>query len=365
MCNNALPNSLAYSDGGRAFRSAVDPVALPTLLVPLESEDELQSTLEAIRFSYTGSLGFDKEEKRQGQACGQLGACGRDKEVRLSVSELVRIRRQAEYLQVHGCAEACDAALVAWFTPTGGCGSSSATSSSSPSPLAPVLELYSCRHLLPSEEEDAYVGPILSACGQHLVGNWGAPIPDGEDQPSKVEILAWLLGGGDAMRIVNTYELEHRWYSLSAAALEELLQSDHLSTDDEATVVLLVEMWVAAQGSAVTEADKARVRGQLRLVNCSTSYLFDVLPELPWLLGPNAAQQAAFMARCRLTDRSEWGRLGDVMGYDTSSPWYGKPRLQSVPEEGVSYRLEITRADLLWALQREGEEFRSLSERGG
>ncbi len=322
----------------------------PALLVPLEHEDELQPSLDAVRFMYTGSLA--PAMTQQGQVQKQQQAHS------VSAGELVRIRRQAEYLQVHGCTEACDAALVEWFKqrPIASGGNSSAstttaTASSPGSPLAPVLELYSCRHLLPSEEEDARVGPILSACGRYLVGNWGAPLPDGEHQPSKAEVLAWLLGGGDAVRIANDPQLLQLWYSLPAAALEELLPSDHLSTDDEATVVLLVEMWVAAKGSAVTEADKARVRRQLRLVNCSTSYLFDVLPKLPWL----GAQQAAFLARCRMTDRSKWQQHGSQMGgYDTSSPWYSQPRPQSVPEEGVSYRWEVSREDLLAALPEKG-----------
>ncbi len=120
-------------------------------------------------------------------------------------------------------------------------------------------------------------------------------------------------------------------------------------------MVLLVERWVAAQGADVTEADKARVRGLLRLVNCSTSYLYDVLPKLPWL-GPDAAQQAAFLTRCRQTDRSEWEHMSEQLGeYDMSNPWYGTPRPQSVPEEGVSYRWEVSREELLAGLRREGD----------
>ncbi len=382
---------------------------LPNLLVPLESDDELQPSIEAIRFIYTGSLAprLQAEEQQQGQGHGQQKAqmqgrgeqdgCG-VAEAGFGVGELVRIRRQAEYLRVHGCAEACDEALEEWFAPMDGSDAGDGSSSaSSGSPLGPVLELYSCRHLLPSEEEDARVGSVLSACCQYLALHWAEPLtgeeqgeegPGGEEgeegeegsrqetrqggdqeegqqqqqqdlcaeveeeraeAPSKAEILAWLLGG-DAARIVNDAELTVLWYSLPAAALEELLQSDHLSTDDEATVVLLVEMWVAAQGSDLTEADKARVRRQLRLVNCSTSYLFDVLPKLPWL----AAEEAALLARCRLSSKAQWGQLISKLGAgDKGKSWYsGKPRPQSVPGEGVSYPWEVSREDLLAGLKK-------------
>ncbi len=284
----------------------------------------------------TGLPPLQGQGQEQGQGQGQQG---------VSVRELLLIRRQAEYLQVQGCAEACDVALVGCFRRrSGGKGSPA-------SPLAPVLELYSCRHLLPSEEEDNQrVKPVLAACRNFLVRNWDATIPDGEDQPSKAAILAWLLGG-DAVRIANDEELLVTWFSLPASALEELLQSDHLSTDDEATVVALAEMWVAGQGSAATEDEIARVRAQLRLVNCSTSYLFDVLPKLPWL-GPEPVQQAVFLARCRLSDRSSWENLGSQLdGYDTTTPWYGKRRPQSVRQEGVSYSWEVSREELLAGLR--------------
>ncbi len=345
---------------------------LPELKVHLNSEDELQPVMAAIRFMYTGSL---REQQRQGQQRQQQqqqglqqgrdvrGDSGRGTEGGAGphVSHLVRVRRLADYLQVHGCAEACDEALAECFEEGPDGGSSSSTSSGSP--LNPVLELYSCRHLLPSPEDDPRVRAVVTACRQYLVANWGAPLPvapsDGTAQlqaPTKAEILAWLLGGGDAVRIANDPELRTAFLALPVGAVEELLQSDHLSTDDEATVVALVEAWVAAQGAAVTKEDKARVRRQLRLVNCNTAYLFDVLPKVPWLQ-PNPAQQAAFMARCRFNNRSHWQQHGGACGgYDTSSPWYGKPRQQSVPEEGVPYSWEVSKEDLLAGLRGAGAD---------
>ncbi len=329
---------------------------LPELAVSLNNEDELEPTLAAIRFMYTGSVVGTEEP--QGALCGQQqGPSGGGDNTRgdCSIKALLLTRRQAEYLQVQGCAGACDAALVGRFSGTPGDDGRGPAS-----PLAPVLELYSCRQLLPSPEEDPRVVPILSACCNRLSRNWEEQLPAGAGssaaaQPSKLDLLVWLLGSTDAVRIANDPQLLQRWLAMPVGALEELLQSDHLSTDDEATVVYMVEEWVWAQGSAVTEADKARVRRQLRLVNCSPSYLLDVLPKLP-VMGPEAAQRAAFLARCRLTDRSQWREMGhEAGGYDTSTPWYGEPRPQSVPEKGLSFRWEISRADLLAGLKAEGE----------
>ncbi len=350
-------------DGPDSENCAVrdDSPALPELLVPLDSEDDLQPAIAAIRFIYSGSLVDVKQEQGRGQTQAQgqpEGGRGDGSGVRvdLSVSELLRIRRQAEYLQVHGCTEVCDAALLDKYKkPAPSLSSGSGTSSASP--LAPVLELYSCRHLLPSKEEDARIKPVLSACQRHLLRHWAAQLPAGPNgtaEASKVEVLVWLMGIGDAVRIANDVHLLQRWVRLPAAVLEDLLQSDHLSTDDEATVVMLVELWELTQVSSMTAADMARLRRQLRLVNCNTSYLFDVLPKLPWL-GPDPVQQAVFLARCRLSDRSLWQQLGGPgEGYDTSSPWYGKPRPQSAPEEGVSYRWQVSRGDLLAGLRKEG-----------
>ncbi len=353
-CENASSVEQGPSLVGLPSIDASSRSELPELLVPLDSGDELQPSVAAIRFMYTGSV-FHQAEAQPRQQHARQGQAQQLEDGTLPVGELLLIRRQAEYLQVQGCAEACDAALEECFkrSPV-----SSSSSSSTASPLAPVLEMYNLQHLLPSEDEEPRIKLLLTACRKRLVQHWEAQLPEspkGTARASRAKILAWLLGGGDAVRIANDPQLTSAWLQLPAAALEELLQFRYLSTDDEATVVLLVEMWVAAQGSAVTEADKARVRGQLRLVNCNTAYLFNVLPKLPWL-GPDPGQQAAFMARCRLSDRPQWRQHGLALGgYDTSTPWYSRPRPQSVPEEGVSYRWEVSREDLLAGLRREGD----------
>ncbi len=335
-----------------------DVRGLPELRVTLDREEELEPARTAVRYLYTQSLaGQQEQQEQQQQGPAQGVSSGAHPGSGLSVGELVVVAKVAEFLDIVDCAEACYDALVECFE--GALSSSSSSSISSPaSPLAPVLELYSFRHLLPSPDHHPGVGPVLAACRKYLLRHWAAQLPPTaagcSASPTKGDLLAWLLGGGDAVRIANDSQLLQLWTELPAVALEELLQSDHLSTDDEATVVFLVEEWVLAGGSGVTEEDAARVRRELRLVNCNTCYRHDVLPKLPWL-GPDPGRQAAFLNRCREAHRSEWEHMGNQLGgYDTSSPWYGKPRPQSVPEEGVSYTWEVSREGLLEGLTKEG-----------
>ncbi len=342
-------------------------------------EEELEASLAAIRFMYTGSVkrSQDKQQQRQQQQQGagpgpvqqqHSGGNGRGTadcvDVLPGVEELLRIRSQAEHLQVQGCAEACDEALVQWFavTAAGGGGYNSSSNSSgrgSGSPLAPALELYSFRHLLPSEEDDPRVRRVLSACRLWLSVNISVQLPAGggsgqgsstiptHQQATKAEMIMWLLGSGDAVQIANDDVMKQLWCEVPEEALVELLRSDQLCTDDEATVVYLVAHWLSARPWDDAVADAwVSVWPELRLVTCSAAYLLDVLPKLQWM----DRHQLAFLSRCRLLDRSYWSPLGRseaLGGYDTASPRYGKPRPQSVPEEGVSYRWEIGREEVL------------------
>ncbi len=358
-----------------------DLLPLAELRVTLDREEELEAALAAIRFMYTGSLVVQQEQPEGPQGQGQRqaleqqrqeqgGACSSGGGNSLSVGELLVVWHMAELLEIVDCAKACYTALVERFggPAQGRRGSSRSSRSSSSnssslagSPLTPVLELYSFRHLLPSPEHHPWVRPVLTACRKHLWRHWDAELPgdvqgpEGTAPPTKVDLLVWHLGCTDAVRLANDPQLLQLWKELPEAAVEELLQSDHLSTDDEATVVFLVEAWLNGDGFGFKSlAHEARMLRQLRLVNCNTCCLLDVLPKAN-CLGPNPAGQAAFLARCQRTDRSGWRQLGEQLGgYDTTTPWYGKPRPQPpVPERGLhSYRWEVSKQQLLSALEK-------------
>ncbi len=99
---------------------------------------------------------------------------------------------------------------------------------------------------------------------------------------------------------------------------------------------------------------QTRVRELLRLCNCNTSYLTDLLPELGWL----ASGEAAFMARLHSSTPPERKRLLEAYGtkYGTSRPWYGSPRPQSIPEYGMSYEWEVGAGELVEALGGEPDK---------
>ncbi len=278
---------------------------LPELLVPLGSEDELPHTLLALRYLYTGNV----QQLEGSHGSSAVGAGAGRVHANLTVRDLLLVRRQAGYLQIAGCIEACDAAIAQQFrhttggtpAPSHGTGTTTTTTSCpfcpAPSPLAAVLSLYDNRDLLPSPREEPGIATALRACLQFLLRNWDSPLPppcpaDGPasastsasgtasptpthanaplhhaflpsqpHHPTKGDLLAWLLGG-DAVAVANDPNRLQQLLTLPAAALEELLRSDTLATDDEATVVLLVERWM--ESSLASHA--AQVSYSLRLV---------------------------------------------------------------------------------------------------
>lgn len=259
---------------------------LPELLVPLGSEDELPHTLLALRYLYTGNV----QQLEGSHGSSAVGAAAGGIQANFSVRDLLLVRRQAGYLQIAGCIEACDAAIAQQFrhttggttAPSHGTGTSTTASCPfcpAPSPLAAVLSLYDSRDLLPSPREEPGIATALRACLQFLLRNWEAPLPppcpadapasastsasgtatptpthasappyhpflpSQPHHPTKGDLLAWLLGG-DAVAIANDPNRLQQLLTLPAAALEELLRSETFATDDEATVVLLVERWM-------------------------------------------------------------------------------------------------------------------------
>ncbi|PNH03736.1 hypothetical protein TSOC_010176 [Tetrabaena socialis] len=250
----------------------------PELRVPLGSPEDLPHALSALRFMYTGKVDGS------------------------SAAQLLQMRRQAAYLLVEGCVEACDAALLARVSsgaaqqPAEGVGSSSSSS------LAPVIELFACRHLLPEPEEsggDALITALLRACRQQLVLHGGglAEVVGAAGQSaiggsgSLGELLAWAFR--DAPSLLCDPDTRQQMEVLPAAAIEALLGSDSFATDDEATL--------------------------------SEDYLLGTLPFIPWF--PISREEHAFLCQhvsAAARDASKRARLEESAAgrYDTSSPWY-------------------------------------------
>ncbi len=137
--------------------------------------------------------------------------------------------------------------------------------------------------------------------------------------------------------------------SFPTAAMESLLRSNHLATDDEGTVVVLLERWIAANRPPSSAQD--RLRSLLRLCNANAAYLTDILPRLRWSGCDIAStpERLALLFRYGAAGTTERRRLDELYGnrYDTAIAAYGIVRPPSVVgEEGLSYSWEVTAEDL-------------------
>ncbi|PNG99798.1 hypothetical protein TSOC_014413 [Tetrabaena socialis] len=280
----------------------------PELRVPLGRPEDLPHALSALRFMYTGKVDGS------------------------SAAQLLQVRRQAAYLLVEGCVEACDAALLAHVSagvpqqPAEGVGGSSS------SPLAPVAELFACRHLLPEPAElggDALIPALLRACRQQLVLHGGglAEVVGAAGQSasggsgSQGELLAWAFR--DAPSLLCDPDMRWQMVTLPAAAMEALLGSDSFATDDEATVLLVLAHWRRFNQAAFAPVcDK--LCGVVRLSQLSGDYLLSTLPFIPWF--PLSREEHAFLCQhvSAAGQPNKQARLEEAAAgrYDTTSPWY-------------------------------------------
>ena len=173
------------------------------LRVRLGGEEELPAALAAIKFAYTGRI--------------EAG----------SVREVLRVWKQADYLQMKGCVEACvdalrdklglsSAAQQCTRGSAGGAIQPSASASAS-TMAAPVLQLYGCMQLWPDPKHEPAFAALLKEAKPQLVAHFG-----------------------DALAVLNTKHLYKQMRALPAVGLEALLESDDFSTDSESSVVLMM-----------------------------------------------------------------------------------------------------------------------------
>eukprot|EP00198_Chlamydomonas_reinhardtii_P001354 XP_001690690.1 predicted protein [Chlamydomonas reinhardtii] len=246
-------SSTAASVSAPAAATAIAAAAkaqLPILQVMVGGEEELPAARAAIQFAYTGRV--------------EAGGSG--------IREVLQVRRQAAYLQMEGCVEACLAAVREQLLKAGGggagvgaaAGASASTNAGGgaashrqmPSSSA-VLELYSCSDVWPDPAEDAAFAALLTEAKTQLVAHFG-----------------------DALAVLNKQKLYDQMRALPVEGMEALLESDDFGTDSESSVVLVLAEWMAANHSRTDAATRRRLCGLLRLSQCSRAYLGWVLPAL-------------------------------------------------------------------------------------
>ncbi|KAG2451966.1 hypothetical protein HYH02_003739 [Chlamydomonas schloesseri] len=182
------------------------------LRVPLGGEEELPAARAAVKFAYTGQIDAG------------------------SIREALQVRRQAAYLQMKGCVEAC-LAVVRDKLGAGGKGKKPTRASD-------------------ANEEPAFTA-LLTEAKRQLVAHFG-----------------------DALAVLNQKELYEQMRELPAEGLEALLESDDFGTDSESSVVLMLAEWMDANYNNTDVATRRRLCGLLRLVQCSRAYSCFILPEL-------------------------------------------------------------------------------------
>ncbi|GLC34552.1 hypothetical protein PLESTB_001249000 [Pleodorina starrii] len=295
------------------------------LRVPLDEPEDLPYALAAMQYMYTGRL----PAELAGDAAG-----------------LLRLRRQAAYLQVEGCTEACEQALLALVAPPASAQQGprqrqQRDAGAGASGLAGVWQLLCCRDLLLASValEPSFVRGLMQACRHQLVkhaagsaaGRGGLP-PSG---PGLGEALAWAFG--DAPSLLSDPRVTRQFCELPAVAIEAMLGSEALATDSEDTVLLMLLRWLQANAPAASVEVRRRLLRLVRLSQLSNTYLHRVAPLLLPTLGVSP-QELRFLQEYAFAPDSQRARLRRAaeFRYDMSSAWYAAAPRPAEPgwEEG-------------------------------
>ncbi|PNH13017.1 hypothetical protein TSOC_000022 [Tetrabaena socialis] len=308
-----------WDGAGSAGGSTGSPTASGPveLRVSLNKETDAPSARAAIGVGYTGRVQAD------------------------SMREVLRIRCQGAYLQVDGCAAACDEFITARLQAENGSSSSGAgVDAQDGGPQPPVLEFFSAFKLFPADEPS--FAALLASAKQALVRHFR-----------------------DTLVVLNTPALKKQFLALPAVAVEALLESEDFATDAESSVLLLLAAW--AEGNKRTKSTaRERLCRLVRLVQLGRAYLTFVLPalaadfeagadeDLPSAWFPISCMEAAFLASLSSAGSSEQRELREAGGsmYRSASPAYsGAARPQCVPGGGLTFDWSIGEQELQLALQ--------------
>jgi hypothetical protein len=174
----------------------------------------------------------------------------------LSTQQLLELYRQAQYLQVAGCAEVCVRRLGQLAEACG-----------SPGAAEPLQDV-----------DQAELGAFAAKC-LFAEANVQHPV---HSSPVGAELLAALkpalvLHRGDALAVLNTPALQEQFLQLSVAAVVALLESDDFGTDSESSVLLLLDTWIQASFGSTTAEERSELCGLVRLCQLNKPYLETVL----------------------------------------------------------------------------------------
>ncbi|GFR39866.1 hypothetical protein Agub_g366, partial [Astrephomene gubernaculifera] len=295
---------------------------LPELRIPLGSEEEVPSALAAIKFSYTGQIEQD------------------------DIRGVLEVRRQAAYLQIDGCAAACDEVLQKQLESSDDVASSSGAGgdaySDSGEQRGLVLDFYACEALFCDVLEDPSFTAVLNLAKGQLVTHFR-----------------------DALNTLNTPSLRQQLQKLPAVAVEALLDSGDFGTDSESSVLLMLAAWMQVNHGKTDEATRKRLCRKVRMVQLSRPYLSFVLPalaldyetgkQLPAGWCAVSPLEAAFISHFASSSDEEQKRLlGAAKSsgvYEMDTAVYSTvPRRQCLPEGGLALNWHMPQQELVGLL---------------
>ncbi|PNH12962.1 hypothetical protein TSOC_000018 [Tetrabaena socialis] len=335
----------AKIDSWNTALAATFSLGPPELRVSINSTEDEPSARAAIGVGYTGRVQADS-----------------------SMQEVLGLRRMGRFLQIDGCAAACDEFIMGRLQAANGSGSNNSSGSSAvdvdgqnggPQPPVhgpgPVLEFFSVSNLFPDPAEDledssfaASFAPVLAASKQALVRHFR-----------------------DTLAVLNTPALAEQFLDLPAVAVEALLESDDFGTDTESSVLLLLARWTKVNFGKTGAADRKRLCRLVRLVQLGRRYLTFILPALaadfeagadeglPGAWFPISCMEAAFIASLSSASNSEQRELKATTSklHDITSPWYSiTARPPCSPAGGLTFGWSIAEQELRLALQALGPD---------
>ncbi|GLC47957.1 hypothetical protein PLESTB_000043700 [Pleodorina starrii] len=302
------------------------------LRIPLGNEAEVPAARAAIRFAYTGEVPADS-----------------------SVRQVLELRRQGAYLQISGCVAACDKVLAAKVSGSrrtaansrnktaDGSNRRARTSKEASQQPPAVLELFESEVLWPDPQAEPAFGAILATGKRSLVPHFR-----------------------NSLAALNTPSLTDQLLALPAVALEALLGSDEFGTDDEASVLLMLAMWMWINRDKAEPAVRQRLCRTVRLAHLSRPYLSLILPALAadhekdpeapagWFSGASVLEAATVAnfasAAAREKERmlSAAEELPAVLELLRASP-----RPQCIPPSGgLTFSWHVPKEDLLRAVRQ-------------
>ncbi|GLC61696.1 hypothetical protein PLESTB_001793100 [Pleodorina starrii] len=317
------------------------------LRVLLDTAEDLPYARAALQYIYTGQL---------------AAATSRD------VAALLHLWRIASHLQIDGCIAACIAALETRIN------GDAAAAVSPASPYSGIMELYSCRALLPDPKSNPDAASLLAACRAELTTRVSANggIAAALRLDALGEMLAWLFP--DAPSVMSDWQMQRHALVLPPQLLDALLASDAFATDDEASVLLLVVKWLYANKTAtnMTAAVAGSVNStwaevllhRVRLVQMHPMYLYDILNQLficaaeevswlPYILSREEhVLLCQFAADVTVNNSRRRRKLADTVAaawgrYNCKSPWYNPvPRALAWHDTGIPLEWYISQAVL-------------------